>query len=157
MVVGATGHQNIPDGALLSIRDELRRTLRELSELEGVCSLAAGADQLFAQTVLDCGGKLRVVVPSMDYEQTFGTRAQLETFSALLGRAADVERLEFSKPSEAAFFAAGRRVVDRCELLLAVWDGEPARGLGGTADVVKYAEDSGKKVLVIWPEGLVRG
>jgi hypothetical protein len=26
---------------------------------------------------------------------------------------------------------AGRTVADRCDLLLAVWDGQPAAGLGG--------------------------
>ncbi|GAB2826863.1 hypothetical protein GCM10027073_64840 [Streptomyces chlorus] len=40
--------------------------------------------------------------------------------------------------------------------LLAVWDGKPARGFGGTADVVSYAERSGTPVRVLWPEGATR-
>ena len=42
------------------------------------------------------------------------------------------------------------------DLLIAVWDGLPARGLGGTADVVAYARDHGIPVSVIWPEGARR-
>jgi hypothetical protein len=47
-------------------------------------------------------------------------------------------------------------VVEASELLVAVWDGEPARGLGGTADVVAYAREGAIPVEVIWPEGATR-
>jgi len=67
-----------------------------------------------------------------------------------------VDTLAFREPSEEAFFAAGKAVVDACDWLIAVWDGEPARGLGGSADVVAYARNQGRRVDVIWPEGLFR-
>ena len=51
---------------------------------------------------------------------------------------------------------AGKVVVDRSSVLLAVWDGQPSRGLGGTADVVAYARQRGVPVTVIWPEGASR-
>ena len=50
----------------------------------------------------------------------------------------------------------GRAVVDRSSVLVAVWDGQPSRGLGGTADVVAYARERGVPVEVIWPEGASR-
>jgi hypothetical protein len=68
-----------------------------------------------------------------------------------LSRATEVEQLPFPEPSEAAFMAAGRRVVDNSDWLLAIWDGEKSRGLGGTADIVAYAEERGKRVEVLWP------
>lgn len=40
--------------------------------------------------------------------------------------------------------------------VLAVWDGLPARGYGGTADVVTFAENNGIPVRVVWPEGATR-
>jgi len=40
--------------------------------------------------------------------------------------------------------------------LFAVWDGQPARGYGGTADVVAEARQRGVPVTVIWPEGASR-
>jgi hypothetical protein len=51
---------------------------------------------------------------------------------------------------------AGKVVVDRSSVLVAVWDGQPSRGLGGTADVVRYARERGVPVEVIWPEGATR-
>ena len=47
-------------------------------------------------------------------------------------------------------------MVDTSRVLVAVWDGQSARGLGGTADVVAYARERGKPVTVIWPEGASR-
>lgn len=42
--------------------------------------------------------------------------------------------------------ATGLIVVERCDALLAAWDGEPAGGFGGTADVVAYARSRGRPV-----------
>lgn len=44
-------------------------------------------------------------------------------------------------------------LVDR---LIAVWDGEAARGFGGTADVVAYAGSMGVPVDIVWPDGATR-
>ncbi|WP_159402102.1 hypothetical protein [Streptomyces sp. 3211.6] len=40
--------------------------------------------------------------------------------------------------------------------LVAVWDGEPAWGYGGTAGVVAYAERMGVPARIFWPEGASR-
>lgn len=155
-VVGATGHQHIPPEARAHIAsgiDDVLRSYRE--DLIGVCSLAAGADQLFAQAVLDLGGALHVVVPCERYDETFD-RAGLLRLRELLGGAERVETLGHPKPTEEAFLDAGHRVADLCEILVAVWDGEQARGLGGTADVVDYAKAAGREIVIIWPPGVTR-
>jgi hypothetical protein len=64
--------------------------------------------------------------------------------------------LEHTESTEEAHMDAGKVVVDRSSVLLAVWDGQPSRGLGGTADVVAYARQRGVPVTVIWPEGASR-
>jgi len=51
---------------------------------------------------------------------------------------------------------ASRVMLERADMLLAVWDGKPARGYGGTADVVQLARDMRKPVVVVWPEGASR-
>ena len=43
-----------------------------------------------------------------------------------------------------------RGSTDACEILLAVWDGKPAAGLGCTADVVAYARERDRHVMVVW-------
>jgi hypothetical protein len=52
--------------------------------------------------------------------------------------------------------AASEFMIDHADELYAVWDGQPARGHGGTADVVTYARQRGVSVRVIWPEGAER-
>lgn len=153
--VGITGHQNIPASALPFIRDGLRRTLRPVPSLVGVTSLAAGADQLFADTVLELHGELRVIVPCDAYESTF-TEVDRRRYADLLATATSVVRLPHDQPSEDAFLDAGQRVADECELLIAIWDGEESRGVGGTADVVAYARERDRDVRVMWPEGVKR-
>ena len=156
-ILGATGHQMIPSAA----RDPVVRGVRSVirgsdSPLRVVTSLAAGADQLVAGEVLAAGGQLDVVLPCRGYEHAFSEGSHIRRYHELLGRAADVESLDYDEPTEEAFWAAGKRVVERCQILLAVWDGAPAQGLGGTADVVSYARQQNVAVRIIWPAGVTR-
>jgi hypothetical protein len=157
MKVGITGHQNIPEQAEPLVREVLEQLLAEQGEpLTCATSLAEGADQMCAGLVLKAGGRLHAVVPCTGYEKSFGTAAAAERFRSLLEKSSAVETLPFPRPSDEAFLAAGRRVVDLSELLIAVWDGGPSRGKGGTADIVEYAQRRGVRVKVIWPPGLAR-
>jgi len=156
MVVGVTGHQDIPSTAVDYIKRALDTEITAIPGLVGVCSLAAGGDQLFAEALLKHGGVLNVVVPCLAYETAFSREADRAEYARLLEKADDVVRLEYPEPSEEAFFAAGMQIVDMADKLIAIWDGRPARGHGGTADVVEYASGHKKTVVVIWPEGVER-
>jgi hypothetical protein len=154
--LGVTGHQELPSAALSSVAASIRSAVAQAERgLIGVTSLAAGSDQLFAQEVLAAGGRLHAVIPCERYEKTFAPPDR-ETYRELLEQAAFRETLPFAEPSELAYYSAGRRVVDLCEQLLAVWDGQPARGFGGTADVVAYACERARDVKVLWPPGITR-
>jgi hypothetical protein len=156
--LGVTGHQSIPEGARDFVRQTLKTEIKHAllaGQLWGITSLAVGADQMFAELVLQAGGRLHVIIPSAMYERTFDAEG-LTRYQALLASATRLERLKFDEPTEEAFFAAGRRVVDLCDTLLAVWDGKPSRGLGGTADVVNYAQSSGRQVAIVWPADVAR-
>ena len=48
---------------------------------------------------------------------------------------------------------AGRLMLDKADELYAVWGGKPARGYGGTGDVVAEARARGLPVRVISPQG----
>ena len=50
---------------------------------------------------------------------------------------------------EDAYLDCGIETVNGADVLLAVWDGDSARGKGGTADVVEYARSIGKPVMII--------
>lgn len=150
MRIGVTGHLIIPASAIDYVRRGITATLdRVPAELVGITSLADGADQLFAELILERAGSLHVILPC-------AASCESERFNSLLKQAAAVETLNFAHPSEDAYLAAGRRMVDLSEAVIAIWDGLPARGKGGTGDVVQYAIAQGKPVEVIWPAGLTR-
>ncbi|MFF3253933.1 hypothetical protein ACFYWP_23680 [Actinacidiphila glaucinigra] len=154
--IGFTGHQGLSEVAASYAAEKIREFLsRSTSPLIGYSSLAEGADQLFAQELLAAGGALHVVIPAQGYEETF-SEANRDTYFHLLDQAAEVERMPYSIPSEEAYDAAGKWVANCCEVLIAVWDGEPARGFGGTADAVSHARKLGRTVYVFWPPGVRR-
>ncbi len=149
MILAITGHQKLADaGGWKWVQTALLAELSEVpAPLIGCSSLAAGADQIFAELVLARGGELRVVLPFAAYEQTFKAATDLESYRTLYQRAAAVEVLAEHSDREESYWAAGRRVVDLADRVLAVWNGKPAAGLGGTGDVVAYALAAGKPVL----------
>lgn len=156
-MVGVTGHQNLPIEAVPFIQAGIAYVLDQMSgEFVGVSSLAAGADQLFAEAVLQRGNRLHAVIPCQGYELTFTDDATLQAFTGLLERATSFEVLAYPRPSEEAFLAAGYRVVSLSDILVAVWDGLEAQGMGGTADIARRAYECKKEVFVIWPPGVTR-
>lgn len=155
--VGITGHQILPKQALAHIRRGIADVIAQAAPpVVAVSSLAAGADQEFAECAMEAGATLHAIVPCRGYEKTFSDDYTRARFERLLERASTVERLDYAKPSEEAFLAAGMRTVSIIDLLVAVWDGEAARGKGGTADIVEYARATGKAVEVVWPKGAER-
>jgi hypothetical protein len=148
--VGITGHQKLGDGsAEQSVKQALQRVISQFEKpLIAVTSLAAGADQLFTRVMLNCGASVDAVIPFEGYERTFTTPARDEYF-ALLSSATTVTVLPRAGDDEECFFEAGKVVVCRSDILVAVWDGKPARGLGGTADIVRFARDE-RHVEIKW-------
>lgn len=155
MKVGVTGHQDLQASAAVEMRQVIHELFRRYGRITGICSLAAGADQLAAEAILELGGEVEVVLPCDRYAHTFNSKALTE-FNRLLSRATAVTVLPYPEPSESAFLAGGLVVVERSQRILAVWDGLPSRGLGGTADIVMYARALNRPVDVVWPTGEVR-
>jgi hypothetical protein len=154
--IGVTGHQTLPPPAVDLAMRHWTRAVPGGSELRAVSALAAGADQLFAEYALNAGGRLEAIEPCAGYARYFATKSARDRYEELLDAADAVITLPYPEPSKEAFLAAGLVLVERCEYLFALWDGEAARGLGGTADVVAYARTRGRAVKVLWPDGLAR-
>jgi hypothetical protein len=155
--IGFSGHQSLSAGTRNTVRTALIRAFSKWGQVLAVTSLAAGGDQIFAECALAASNDLMVVIPCDRYESTFANSDDLATYRKLLKSSVERIQLPFPEPSEKAYWAAGRRIVDMTDFLVAVWDGLPAGGLGGTADVVHYAENLHKEVLRIWPPGASRG
>ncbi|MFC7622326.1 hypothetical protein [Microlunatus sp. GCM10028923] len=156
-VIGITGHSQLSEPTVGSVRDALREALRPYGHgLIGLSCLARGADQIFASVVLELGGALDVVIPAFDYASGIRDNTSRARFDGLLRQARDVHHLQFAESGPAAYMAASREVIERCDRLIAVWDGSPADGNGGTSDAVQYARHVRREITVIWPHGAQR-
>jgi len=149
VIVGITGHQEL--AAADWVLAELTRVVPDTPVTEGLTCLARGADQLFAQVLLERSLPYVAVIPCREYESTFDSSDDLANFRRLLDGSNGQVYLPFDHPTERAFDAAGRYVVDHCELLIAVWDGQAAQGRGGTGDIVAYARSFGRSIRRLDP------
>ena len=150
MHVGVSGHQRRPgidwswvSGAVHS----------QLSNLVGVTkaysSLATGSDQVFAETAINLKIPVVAVLPLEGYERYF-RGADLADYRRLLDLC-EVTQLGWKGDPERAFLGAGKFIVENCDVLFAIWDGESAEGLGGTADIVAYASRLSRTIIHIDP------
>ena len=153
MKIAITGHQRLRDLSMWKwVDSELNNIIKSaVRPVIGVTSLAVGADQHFAYVILKNKGALEVVLPFAGYEKMYASSSDLAQYRQYLKAASKVETLLKLGSEQEAFFAAGKRVVDVSDVLIAVWDGLPAAGLGGTGDVVKYAREHGKKIFHLNP------
>ena len=107
--------------------------------------LADGADRLVARRAsLILGARLVALLPmpQAEYRQDFSPKSQAE-FTTLLQQAAEVIELPGLAPRSAAYEAAGRYMLAHSDVLLVIWDGQPARGQGGTGQMVAEARQLG--------------
>jgi hypothetical protein len=130
--------------------------------------LAEGADRVVALAVLDFpGARLDVVLPLAleDYLEDFATEESKEQFRDLLARCRKPVTLRARRlrddrhdPGDQAelrrqaYRQMGQYVVDHCDVLIAVWDGQPSRGRGGTAETIQYALDQDRPILRVWKD-----
>lgn len=158
MRVGITGHRGLSPEVEQQVRVALADAVTAYggAELVGVSCVADGPDSWFAQAVLDHGGRLEVVLPAEQYRAALADWHR-PAFDSLVDRAAAVHRTGLDVCDDHAYMRGSEVLVDQVDELLAVWDGLPARGHGGTADVVVYARQQGVPVRVLWPSGATRG
>jgi len=148
---------------LAAIDDEAKTSFSAVPPIVTlISSLAEGADRLAARAALAAGFALDVVLPcpTAIYLQTFADEASRDEFADLGTRARatlvlplagddvlpQVERLP------ASYEAAGLTMLGQSDLLVAVWDGEPAGGRGGTAAIVEEAARRGAPIVVVDPK-----
>src|SRR5688572_1296828 len=106
-------------------------------ELVGISCIAKGADSIFAEAVLDAGGRLEVVVPSRDYRQTKVKPEHVAQFESLVDRASMVHTLDYEEANRDAYEAANVFLLDSSDELFAVWDGQSGVDKGSTGSVVE--------------------
>jgi hypothetical protein len=154
--IAISGHRGMPEATEQLVDQAIRKLLAATTiEVTGLSCLADGADQMFARAVLDHGGTIEAIVPAQRYREGLPEEAHAE-YDRLFAAARHVHRMDHIESDSQAHMAASAYMLDHADELWAVWDGQPARGYGGTADVVAYAHQRGVPVQVVWPEGARR-
>lgn len=152
MAIGFTGHRALIDEAKCrkAIVDFLEQRRASASGLVyGISSVAAGGDLLFAESCVQLALPLCVLLPlpveelRKDFDEISWARAE-----QVLRKAAAVEVTGGNQSRAECYYECGIETVQQSRLLLALWDGGPSQGLGGTEDVVSFARGLGR--LVVW-------
>lgn len=113
-----------------------------------VSPLASGADQIVAGRALARGWSLQAIIPMPRQRIAEAEPESAPELDRLLASSECVLELP-GDPAHAldAFVMAGRATVAHCDLLIAIWDGLPARGRGGTGETVDRALVRGTPIL----------
>lgn len=126
--------------------------------------LAEGADRLVAKEVLKIpNSRIEVVLPlsKEDYLKDFESQESLKEFEELFSMARRpivlrkrTLREKFSEGElkdarRQAYEDVGRYIVGHCDVMIALWDGKPSRAKGGTAEIVEYACEKNRPVIII--------
>ncbi len=130
--------------------------------------LAEGADRLVASAVLsEPHARLDAVLPLAldDYLEDFSAEESRAEFQELLAQSRNPVRLRTRRICDdrndpdgqaelrrESYANVGQYVVDHCDVLVALWDGEPSRGRGGTAEIVQYAREQSRPVIRVWQD-----
>jgi hypothetical protein len=171
LAVGVTGHRAevLPADSISVLQERVRHVLTLIEQagrdllagetgcfaadkprLRFVSPVADGADQIAAEVALDLGWELEAVLPfeRAHYRASLANHGARERFDALIGRAACLLELP-GDPDEGidAYVMTGRATVAHCDMLIAIWDGLPPRGRGGTGEVVQLALTRGTAII----------
>ncbi|KKL46467.1 hypothetical protein LCGC14_2345260, partial [marine sediment metagenome] len=154
--IGVTGQLELATGGAL--RQRLQEALDAIQERIGpdVCfellsPLAEGADRLAAEVVRQRDGALLHVILPLELTDYVGDSPQTEDgFRDLLDYAAEIEVVKAEDgETGGVHWAASRYLVDHCDVLLAIWDGRPPAGPGGTSEAVAHARRIGRPLAWI--------
>jgi hypothetical protein len=123
-----------------------------------ISALAIGADTLAAELALERKWHLAVAMPFFEeaYERDFVKEAA-PAFKAMLERAraeGAVVELDNDDPQQRpqGYLQSGRFMLRHCDLMLAIWNGGPSAGVGGTGDVIAEARAMNIPIVKVDPK-----
>ena len=152
--VGVTGHRVLDD--VETITQEIDTALKQIgvsfaAPFVVYSALAEGADRLVARRACDLlAARLAAILPlpQADYMADFLEDHSKAEFLDLLALASDVVELPAVRARTVAYEAAGRYILDHSDLLIAIWDGQPPCGQGGTGQIVAEAQQ--RQIPLFW-------
>ncbi len=166
--IGVTGHRKNINEELIS--EKTRYILKKLDNYLNcklcktpyyftvISPLAEGADCIVADEVLKWKksvkkekNRLDVILPlpEQEYIKDFTTKESRNKFYRLIAHSNSKKTLKNCKSREEAYEYTGHYTVNNCDFLIAIWNGKPAVGKGGTAEIIDYAKRTNKHLFWI--------
>jgi len=131
--------------AIDGVVERINQTYSYVS-LKVLSPLAEGADRIVTKRILSSSEAHLIALlpfPVEDYAEDFSTLESVKEFRDLCRQADQIIELQGSRAQEEAYVALGRTLLDRSAILITIWDGLPANGRGGTAEIVHGARKRG--------------
>lgn len=170
-IVGFSGHRRLMN--IEAVRQGIRSTLAELKakaqaaggRLVLFSSAASGADLLALEAAREIGLDVHIILPltEEDFRNDFvdesgrldeaqWQRSIGQVVLARSNRETDSVRvLPTRAPRPECYHETALKMIDACDLMLTVWDGEAARGLGGTGEFHRLARERGRPHISLNP------
>lgn len=150
MILAATGHRPNKLGGygpevLKRLIVGATTTLTEEKPDAVISGMALGWDTAWALAALDLGVPLLAAVPFAGQDSRWPD-ANRDQYRQILSRAASVKVVCDGGYTAWKMHARNAWMVNRCDKLIALWDGTP----GGTASCVAYARRKRKPVENLW-------
>lgn len=153
--IAVCGHRYISDidRLELGIQTVVERihTVFTEQQFQLLSCLAEGSDRLLASRLFQLlPADLTVVLPlpEIEYVKDFQTKQSILEFQDLKHMAVEVIEPQENYARPRAYHEANLCLIENCDLLVTIWDGKPARGTGGTAEVVEKARQ--KNLPLLW-------
>jgi len=152
--VGVIGHRFLSkEKKLRKAVDRALKTIRgtfSALALEVVTSLAEGSDRMVARRALTFPEANLIVplpLPLEQYLEDFTDSESKEEFFSLLEKAQTRIQLPEKTTREAAYRTSSQYILDHCDVLLVIWDGQEALGEGGTGAYALQARKRGHPMV----------
>lgn len=147
-IIGFAGHRRLPapDSAKAAIVDALKEFRDGIDGIVvGRTSAAAGADLLFLEACRELGVAYSIVLPfpTERFREDFESPEEWARVESMLAGAAHVSVAPGHQDAPEAYHLAAREILDVADAMIFLWDGLPARGIGGTAESVDEARERG--------------
>lgn len=153
MIVAFTGHRpdklggyNLPNPTYSYVCQEIEKLLLELKPEKVISGMALGVDQWAANIAHKLGIPFIAAVPFTGQEKMWPT-ASKSIYNKLIKLASEVVIVCEGGYSPAKMQIRNEWMVDKCNNLIAVWDGTS----GGTGNCVEYATKVGRLIYRINP------
>ncbi len=159
VIFGITGHRDLCKRDLDYLKREIKKIFEKYLKIYPgkkpvlLSPLAEGADMLAAEAALEEGMELWVEIPFEEraYLETFECKRSIKKYEDLkrYAKSFEISNCDYAKEGNGCFRKLGKKMADRSDILIALWDGKDNGKEGGTADIVNYAKSLKKTVCVV--------